>query len=89
MKYLLAFFTLSFILLQSCTSTSHFYNQPDNDIRYYQTTISNVDRNIITTASGDVWVLNSVLTGKQRADILLMFNLFDDYEGKAIINGTL
>ena len=89
MKNLAVFILFSIGLFISCAPSTQFYNEPENDVRYLRTTISNVNRDLLTTASGDVWKVNGVLTGKQLSDIFFIFNLFEDYEGSAFINGVV
>lgn len=70
----------------SCSSTDTTYKQNIREIKYFQSTIHNIDRNIITLVDGTKWKTYRFVIAVNMTEVFIVVNFLGN--GSAYINGT-
>lgn len=74
------------LLLISCKSTGPYYNLQANEVRYFKTTIQNIERDIITITTGAKFKANRLIIAVNMSDAFFILNQLG--YGEAYISGT-
>ncbi len=77
--------TISFLLL-SCKTADPNYKQNLREVKYFQSRIHNIERNIVTLSDGTKWKTNRFVVSVNMTEVFFVVN-FLGY-GDAYINGT-